>query len=108
VAVSAQEIIFATDLFAALSPISTRKMMGGLCIYSNGQLFATIGPENRIYIKAKAALADALKATGSIQFSYANKDGSQAYMSYWTLPVAALDDPEQACEWARQSLAMFK
>ena len=25
-------------------------------------------------------------------------------MGYWTLPEAALDDPEAACDWARRAL----
>jgi len=32
------------------------------------------------------------------------KDGSVASMGYWTLPDGALDDPEEACHWARKAL----
>ena len=31
--ITAEEIEFALDLFSDLGPLTTRKMMGGLCIY---------------------------------------------------------------------------
>ena len=31
--------------------------------------------------------------------------GKPTSMPYWTLPDAALDDPDMACDWARRALA---
>jgi DNA transformation protein and related proteins len=104
VAVSDAQIGFVNDLFADLGDISTRKMMGGLCIYANGQIFALIGDQARLYIKAKGALAQEFATAGSEIFSYDKKNGKTGSMGYWTLPEAALDDPELACDWARKSL----
>ena len=32
------------------------------------------------------------------------KDGKVASMGYWTLPDSAIEDPDEACAWARRSL----
>lgn len=104
-AVSDEDIAFVTDLFADRGQLSTRKMFGGLSIYSGGQIFAIIGPEDRIYIKARDELAEAMAAEGGEQFVYHGSKKKEATMHYWSLPDAALDDPTEACNWARWSLA---
>ena len=55
-------------------------------------------------IKAKGALASDLAAHGSQQFIHDGKDDKRVAMPYWTLPDAAMDEPELACDWARRSL----
>ncbi|MCF6271812.1 MAG: TfoX/Sxy family protein [Rhodobacteraceae bacterium] len=44
-----------------------------------------------------------LKEQGSRR-NHDKKDGKQGHMNYWTLPEAALDDPDTASEWANASL----
>ena len=73
--------------------------------HAGGTIFAMIGPEDRILIKARDELADALKAEGSEQFVYDGHKDKVTAMPYWTLPDAALEDPETACDWARRSLS---
>ena len=99
-----EEIEFVKDLFAAVGEITTRKMMGGLSIYADGKIFSMMRQDGRLYIKAAGPLAERLEAAGGILFTYDKKDGKQGHMNYWTLPEAALDDPEAACEWANASL----
>lgn len=108
-AVSAEDIEFVTDLFSQLPAVTTRKMMGGLSIYSEGQIFAiwmgTGELDGTLMIKASGDLAAALQDEGAIPFTYTNKkSGKTVTMPYWSLPDAALDDPEEACTWARKSL----
>lgn len=103
-AVSDEQIAFVRDLFSSLPALTTRKMFGGLGIYSEGTIFAIIGPEERLLIKAKGKLAEDLAAEGCEQWSYAGKSGAPSRMPYWTLPNSALDDPEEASAWARRSL----
>ncbi len=98
------EIAFVKELFDAVGEITTRKMMGGLSIYANGQIFAMMRRDGRLYIKAAGDLAKRLEAAGSILFTYDKKNGTQGHMNYWTLPEAALDDPDAAVEWANASL----
>lgn len=100
-ALSAEQIAFAKELYAPLGQISTRKMFGGLSLYHDGDIFSIMSAHGTLYLKAKGAFADKLAAEGSEIFATA--DGRS--MGYWTLPDAALDDPEIACDWARQALA---
>ena len=103
-AVSDAEIEFVRDLFADVGDITTRKMFGGLGIYSGGTIFALIGPENKIMVKARDELAAALAEAGATQFTYDSGGHKKTQMPYWTLPDSALDDPSEACDWARKSL----
>jgi DNA transformation protein and related proteins len=104
VSLSAKEIAFATELFSGLGDISTRKMMGGLCIYHAGTIFAMAHPERGILIKGAGDFIPILKATECTQWTYTRDSGKSAAMPYWTLPDAAQDHPEAACEWARNAL----
>ncbi|MGB5558001.1 MAG: TfoX/Sxy family protein [Paracoccaceae bacterium] len=101
--VSDAGIQFALELFEGLGPLTTRKMMGGLCLYSEGQIFAILSSQGRLFLKAKGDFARALTARGAVQFGMEGKT-----MGYWTLPEAALDDPELACDWARKALAALE
>ncbi|MFO1209434.1 MAG: TfoX/Sxy family protein [Amaricoccus sp.] len=104
-AVGASARAFVQELFEDLGGITLRAMMGGLAIYSDGRIFALMTSDERVWLKAAGAFADRLAAEGSEQFRYARRDGVTARMGYWSLPDAALDDPEAACEWARSALA---
>jgi len=104
-AVTDEEIAFVYDLFSDIPGLTHRKMMGGLSLYSEGQIFAILSSEGAVYVKADGALADALRDEGSVIFEMTRKDGSIASMGYWTLPEAALDDPEAAAEWGQRALA---
>ncbi|MEM1389201.1 MAG: TfoX/Sxy family protein [Pseudomonadota bacterium] len=96
---SEEEIAFARDLFAGLGNVTTRKMFGGLSLYQNGTIFAVLRSDGVILIKGAGAFADVLRAEGCTQW----REG-KGTMPYFTLPDAALDDPEEACDWARRAL----
>lgn len=99
-AVSAQEIAFAADLFSDVGTITHRKMMGGATFYANGQVFAILSAQGQIYLKASGAFAETLAQEGCEKFDM----GDGRTMGYWTLPGEALDDPEAATLWARRAL----
>ena len=102
-AVSDDQIEFMHELFEGLGNITSRKMMGGLSVYSNGEIFSILSSDGQIFLKAKGALARELEAEGCSIFTM-SKDGKEKSMGYWTLPDAALDDPEVACEWGLKAL----
>jgi DNA transformation protein len=104
-AVSAETRAWVMELFDDLGNVSARAMMGGLALYESGTIFGIVGPGDRVYLKARGALADELAAQGSEPFTYARKDGKAVSMGYWSLPDAALDEPEAACDWARRARA---
>ncbi|WP_066701506.1 TfoX/Sxy family protein [Celeribacter ethanolicus] len=95
-----EDIAFIYDLFGPLGALSHRKMMGGLSIYSEGQIFAILSADGRVYLKVAGAFADALAAEDCEKFEVENGRG----MNYWTLPETALDDPDLACNWARRAI----
>ncbi|MGR3433889.1 MAG: TfoX/Sxy family protein [Shimia sp.] len=101
---SDEDIAFVHDLFAALPDLSHRRMMGGLSLYSEGTIFAILDAEGQVYVKADGALAEDLEAEGAQKFSFERKDGTVTSMGYWTLPEAALDDPETAATWGGRAL----
>ena len=103
--VSDSDIAFARELFAGLGGLTHRKMMGGLTLYCAGQVFAILDGEGRVYLKAKGAFADEMAAAGAVKFSFTDRHGKTASMGYWSLPDAALDEPDLACDWARRALA---
>ncbi len=103
-AIANADIAFATDLFAPLGGVSSRKMMGGLAIYCEGQIFAMVSGEGQIYLKASGTFAKELAKVGAVKFSFTGKDGVARSMGYWTLPEDALDTPDLACDWARKAL----
>ena len=102
--VGEDEIEFVKDLFAEVGTITIRKMMGGLSIYADSKIFSMMRDDGRLYIKAAGPLAARLEAAGGKLFTFDKKNGKQGHMNYWTLPEAALDDPDAACEWATASL----
>ena len=104
-AVSEHEIAFARDLFSGLGEITTRKMMGGLCLYHHGTIFALLHPEGGIHLKAAGAMVGRLEDLGGTQWTYTREGGKPTRMPYWSLPDAVLDDPEQATDLAREALS---
>ncbi len=103
--VSASDIDFACELFSPVHDLTTRKMMGGLTLYSDGRIFALVSSDGTIFLKAKGDFGQKLANAGARQFTSTTKNGKTVTMGYWSLPEAALDDPEQACALARESLA---
>ncbi|SMX36338.1 TfoX/Sxy family protein [Maliponia aquimaris] len=101
---SAEEIAFARDLFSGLGDITTRRMMGGLCLYHEGMIFALMHSDGSLYLKGAGAFIDRLEAMGCTRWTYTRDTGKTAAMPYWTLPGSALDDPEEAVALAREAL----
>ena len=100
------DIEFATELFGSMPALTTRKMFGGLGMYSDGVIFALIKSDAQILLKAQdGEFADRLATMGSEKWTYTRKNGALSSMPYWSLPDAALDDPEMALDLARVALA---
>lgn len=104
-AISDEEIAFIHDLFADLGEITTRKMFGGLGIYHAGTIFAIKMSDGSIKLKGIGAMADTFEAEGWKPWRYTRNDGAQSSMPYWDMPESLLDDPGEACTWARRALA---
>lgn len=108
--ITSEEIEFAIDLFSDVGPLTTRKMMGGLCLYADGTIFAIVHSDYGIMVKGAKTFQDELDAMGLTRWTYQRtaKDGTlgkPTAMPYWKLPDSALDDPQEACDLARRALA---
>jgi len=99
------EIDHAVELFAGLGGIATRQMMGGVCLYHDGTIFAILMSDGALFLKGAGAFATALEAEGCVRWTYrrAGADKPTA-MPYWSMPEDALEDPDLACDWARRAL----
>ena len=88
------------ELFSALGPVAIRRMFGGRGVYHRGLMVAAeIGGVLRL--KADSISAPAFRAAKAEQWVYERTGRKATAMPYWTIPEAALDDPEEMARWAR-------
>ena len=104
-AITDEQIAFVHDLFDEVGPITTRKMFGGLGIYTGGKIFALMMSDGTLRLKGAGDMPAAYEAESWPAWTYTRKDGASSSMPYWQMPEALLDDPEEACAWARRALA---
>lgn len=90
------------DLFARLGSIRTRKMFGGQGVYRDDMMFA-FEAYGELYLKTDEATVQTFRAAGSRPFAF-EKGGRVMQTSYWLMPEAALDDPEETARWVALAL----
>ena len=90
------------EIFAALGPVSVRRMFGGAGVYAEGTMFALVA-DGELYLKADEETIPAFRAAGAGPFVYGAR-GRRVVMSYWRLPDRLLDEPDELAEWARAAL----
>lgn len=81
------------DLMVKLPGISSRLMMGGWVIYSDGVPFAIIS-RNQLYLRGVGDLAELFIKLGWEKFNYQKKSGKVTSMKYWLVPDELIDDQE--------------
>ena len=102
--VTAGDMDRAVDLFSGLGEITTRRMMGGLCLYHAGTIFAILTPDGELRLKGAGAFISELEEAGCTRWNYVRSTGQAGHMPYWSLPEGAGEDPDLACDWARRAL----
>ncbi len=102
-AVSPDYLEHLRELLAGLGRIQIKKMFGGASLQIDDASFALVFGET-IYIKVDDGNRAAFADEGCRPFEYTFKDGRTGTLGYWTLPEAALDDPDEAVRWARLGL----
>lgn len=98
---------YLADLFAAFGTVGVRRMFGGHGIYRDGAMFA-LEAGGALYLKADADFGRELEARGSEPFSYVASNGQRTVMSYWRVPEAAMDDPEDLAALSRRALEIAR
>jgi len=93
------------DLFAGLAPLRSARMFSGLGIYTeNDVMFAMVAASGTVYMKSDASTHAAYAAAGAQPFTYTRANGTQQVTSLMSLPDSAMDDPDEALQWAQTSL----
>ncbi|MEL7469373.1 MAG: TfoX/Sxy family protein [Pseudomonadota bacterium] len=95
---------YVLDHFSELGPVEIKRMFGGAGLYLGDACFALVLSSETILMRGDDDLGPEFEAAGSEQWIYENKTRGPVSMPYWTLPDAAMDDPEEAVTWARKSL----
>ncbi|MEQ8307369.1 MAG: TfoX/Sxy family protein [Hoeflea sp.] len=87
------------EMFDSLGDITIKRMFGGKGIYHKGVILA-LEVDGEILLKADGVSAPQFEDAGSAQWTYAGKKKPVA-MPYWSIPDAAIDDPEEMARWVR-------
>jgi len=96
-------VVHVLDLLHPFGPVRVRAMFGGFGLYREGAMFALIA-EGELYVKADEVNRERFEAEGLRRFSYM-RQGRERFMSYYTLPEAAMDDSEALARWASEGYA---
>ena len=90
------------ELFAPFAAVEIKRMFGGHGVYADGLCFAIeIGGE--AFLKADDETRATFVAAGSSPFVY-NARGKSMTTSFWRLPSAAYDEPDELKRWASLGL----
>ena len=79
-------------------------MFGGAGLYLDDACFAIVLGGEQLMMRGDETLGQEYEAEGSERWVYTHKSRGDVVMPYWSLPDAALDDPDEAVAWARKSL----
>ena len=103
-ALTAEEIDHVLDLFSGVPDLSTRKMFGGIGVYSGGTIFAVMMRDGRLMLKGKGDMIPRYDALGMERWTYQRPGKAETAMPYWIMPDSALEDAEEASALAREAL----
>lgn len=92
------------ELLASFGRITLRRMFGGHGVYHDGLMFGLV-IDDTFYLKCDPLSAADFEAEGLEPFTYSDRNGRRAVMSYRRAPDALLDDPDLAAQWARKAFA---
>jgi DNA transformation protein and related proteins len=99
---------FVIELFAPMGTVSIRRMFGGAGVFQDGLMFALLG-DDTIYVKADEALRSDLLSEGCAPFIWTKPStGEEIDLGYVSLPTSAMDDPDEASEWAKRAMSVAR
>ena len=98
------QIAHALEVFSGVPDVTTRKMFGGLGLYSDGTIFGIVMSDGTLRLKGAGDMIARYKDLGMEKWRYQRPGQKQSSMPYWDLPEAMLDDPDAASALAREAL----
>jgi DNA transformation protein len=101
-AVSDSYLTFILEQLDDVPRVATRRMFGGVGIYSDGTFFAVIDNDT-LFFKVDDALALRYRAKGMPPF--APIPGARPMMGYYQVPPDVLEDAATLVKWAKDSIA---
>lgn len=81
------------DQLAHVSGLSARPMFGGYGVYRDKVMVGII-IDDELYLKVDETNKPIYRAMESTPFSYRRNDGKEVALSYWRVPITALEDKE--------------
>lgn len=103
--VSANFLDYALDQLRELGAVRTRRMFGGIGIYS-GEVFFALIDDDVLYFKVDDSNRNAYTARGSEPFRPVADDPNAVSLSYYQVPEDVLEDPDELKAWAHKSIAI--
>jgi DNA transformation protein len=100
-AVSDPFLAFVVEQLDGVPHIVTKRMFGGVGVYSDGTFFAVIDNDT-LFFKVDETLAVRYRERGMPPF--APIPGAKPMMGYYQVPVDVLEDAVTAATWARDSI----
>ena len=91
------------DVFRGFGPVQIRRMFGGQGVYQ-GELMFALEAYGELYLKADEESVGLFKERGSRPFTFEMRNGRTTLTSYWLIPESALDDPDEARDFATMAL----
>ena len=91
------------ELLGQLGRISTKKMFGGHGVYCDGVIMGLVINET-LFLKVDEQTMPKFSEAGCQPFVYHMKD-KQVAMSYWSVPVDAMESSDEMLPWARHAYA---
>lgn len=102
--VSADFLAYVLDQLAQLGDVSSRRMFGGVGLYSDEFFFGLVA-DDTLYLRVDDSNRAEYTARAAAPFRpYA--DRPEVSMSYYEAPAEVLEDARLLAEWARRSVAV--
>jgi DNA transformation protein len=102
--VTSAYVDYVLEQVARTGRVTSRRMFGGVGLYSDGQFFGLIA-DDTLYFKVGEQTRSEYESRGMTPFR-PYEDRPEVSMSYFTVPADILDDAEELVAWARKAVAI--
>jgi DNA transformation protein len=100
--VSSDYLQYILEQLARLPRVTSRRMFGGVGLYSDGVFFAIIDNDT-VFFKVDDSTRETFVERGSEPFR-PYKDRPEVSMSYFQVPAEILEDADELVPWARAAV----